>query len=73
MGDGQCLEGGGFIRDSRTSNILGAYQFTGEVVRQTMTMDFAGRMERDEQGMGRRGAYRYICDRLVENYKMSLM
>ena len=49
MGDGECLTDGALTKSPRASNILNAYQFSNEIVRQSMTVDFAGRMGSGDQ------------------------
>ena len=48
MGDGQGLADGVLVKAFRASNILNAYQFRNEIIRQTAPVDFAERMDRAE-------------------------
>ena len=49
--DGQCLTDSALIKAHRASNVANTYQFRGEIIRQAATMEFAGRLEREEQDL----------------------
>ena len=70
LDDEQGLTDGEPIKACVTCSIPNAYQFKGEIIRQTMTMELAGRLARDEQDMEFRGgfsAYLRTIDRKLQN------
>ena len=69
MDDAHGLTDGEIIKAFRASTILNTYRFKDEIVRQTATVEFPGRMGRGGQDLKFRGIYKRICDQLGETTK----
>ena len=70
MDDEQGLKDGELIKALRAGNVMNHYQFKGEIISQTMTMELTGRLERDGVGLEFREhlpAYMRTIDRKLEN------